>query len=81
MLTIDFTRQYLKDLKLARKRNLDEQKLNNLILILIQEEVLPVKYKEHLLHGDYNGFRECHILPDWFVLEHTPIYSVSYPVL
>lgn len=29
---LEFTRQYLKDLKLARKRGLDENKLNEVIL-------------------------------------------------
>ncbi len=28
MYKLEFTNQYLKDLKLARKRNLDESKLN-----------------------------------------------------
>lgn len=72
MLAIDFTGQYLKDLKLARKRNFDEQKLNDVILMLIQENVLPPKYKDHLLLGNYKGFRECHILPDWLL-----IYSID----
>ena len=34
MYAIEFTRKYLKDLKLARKRNLDESKLNEVISIL-----------------------------------------------
>ena len=31
---LELTRQYLKDLKLARKRGLDESKLNEIILII-----------------------------------------------
>ena len=34
MYSIEFTRQYFKDLKLARKRNLDEQKLNKVIKLI-----------------------------------------------
>ena len=37
---LEFTRQYLKDLKLARKRGLDENKLNEVILKLITGEEL-----------------------------------------
>ena len=40
---IEVTRQYLKDLKLARKRNLDEEKLNEIIKILITGGSLPAK--------------------------------------
>ena len=72
MLSIDFTGQYLKDLKLARKRNLDEQKLNEVLFILVQEQNLPAKYKDHSLSGNFKGFRECHILPDWLL-----IYSID----
>lgn len=30
--------------------------------------VLPAKYKDHVLSGDYSGFRECHITPDWLLI-------------
>ena len=55
MYAIEFTRKYLKDLKLARKRNLDESKLNEVISILSKGEALPVKNKDHSLSGDYSG--------------------------
>ncbi len=60
--------RYLKDLKLARKRGLDESLLNEIILKLMNGEELPAKNRNHLLHGDYNGFWECHITPDWLLL-------------
>lgn len=31
-------------------------------------KVLEEKYKDHLLTGDYGGFRECHITPDWLLV-------------
>ena len=33
---------------------------------------LPLKYRDHALVGDYRGFRECHIEPDWLL-----IYTIS----
>ena len=69
---LEFTGQYLKDLKLARKRGLDETKLNEIILKLISGEVLSEKNKDHALSGNYNGFRECHVTPDWLL-----IYSLN----
>ncbi len=36
--------------------------------LLQQQEVLPGKYKDHQLTGNYVGFRECHITPDWLLI-------------
>lgn len=65
---LEFTNQYLKDLKLARKRGLDEDKLNDIILKLISGQELPPKNHDHALTGNYRGFRECHISPDWLLI-------------
>jgi mRNA interferase YafQ len=61
MFSIEFTNQYLKDLKLARKRNFNEQKLNDVINILVSGDQLPVRYKDHALSGKLNGLNECQI--------------------
>lgn len=66
--TLEFTHQYLKDLKLARKRGLDENKLNEIILKLLSGEELTPKNRDHALTGNYKGFRECHISPDWLLI-------------
>ncbi len=29
---------------------------------------LPVRLKDHQLHGEYKGFRECHLKPDLLVI-------------
>ena len=68
MYELELTRQYLKDLKLARKRGLDENKLNEVILMLISGKELPQKNRDHSLSGNYKGFRECHISPDWLLI-------------
>jgi mRNA interferase YafQ len=65
---LEITNQYLRDLKLARKRNLDEQKLNQVIKIMISGDKLPLQYKDHILSGDYKGLNECHISPDWLLI-------------
>lgn len=65
---LELTHQYLKDLKLARKRGLDESKLNEIIIKLISDEILPPKNEDHSLTGNYKGFRECHIQPDWLLI-------------
>lgn len=65
---LEFTRQYLKDLKRARKRGLEEEKLNKIILQLIKGEELSASNRDHALTGDYKGYRECHISPNWLLV-------------
>lgn len=72
MYEIEVTHRFLKDLKLARKRNLDENKLNDIVELLANGEPLPKKNRDHALVGDYKGCRECHISADWLL-----IYSVE----
>ena len=66
--SIEFTHQYLKDLRLARKRGLDEEKLNHIVYALAMGQELPRKNRDHMLTGDYKGLRECHITPDWLLV-------------
>ena len=68
MYSLEFTKQYLHDLKLSRKRNLDEEKLNKVIKILISGDKLPEPYKDHSLTGTFKGLNECHISPDWLLI-------------
>ncbi len=68
MRSIVFTHQYKKDLKLARKRNLPEDKLNEVIFKLANDEPLAKDKKDHPLSGNYIGYRECHIQPDWLLI-------------
>lgn len=60
--------QFKRDLKLAQKRGYDLEKLKKVISMLANGEALEAKYRDHLLTGDYGGFRECHIQPDWLLV-------------
>ena len=68
MRAIFFTTQYKKDLKLALKRNLPEEKLNEVIKKLAQDIQLSEANLDHPLKGQYKGCRECHIQPDWLLI-------------
>ncbi|MEE1245537.1 MAG: type II toxin-antitoxin system YafQ family toxin [Acutalibacteraceae bacterium] len=68
MLRIVPSNKFKKDLKLAVKRGYDIKLLENVINRLANEEPLDPKYKDHTLSGDYSGFRECHITPDWLLV-------------
>jgi len=61
-------KQYDRDVKLAVRRGLDIEKLLEVVRLLRQGESLPVNLHNHLLTGDYKGYWECHINPDWLLL-------------
>ena len=68
MLNIVLSNQFKRDLKLAHKRKLDIALLNAVVEILANEEKLAPKHRDHELKGNFAGFRECHISPDWLLI-------------
>lgn len=68
MLKVRYTNQFKKDYKLIKKRGYDIDKLKDVVRLLSQEKPLPTKYKDHYLTGNYKGFKECHIQPDWLLI-------------
>ena len=42
--------------------------LEEVVNKLANNEKLDEKYYDHPLVGEYNGFRECHIKPDWLLI-------------
>lgn len=47
---------------------MDESLLNEIIVKLLDDVPLPEKNRDHQLHGDYEGYRECHITPNWLLI-------------
>lgn len=68
MLTIRYHKSFKKDYKKILKRNLNIHDMEIVIDMLANEQPLPEKYKDHSLAGDWKGFRECHIQPDWLLI-------------
>ena len=62
------TGKFKKSLKLARKRGLDISLLEDIVTMLQNNIPLEEKYIDHELKGKYQGFRECHIQPDWLLI-------------
>ncbi len=62
------TNSFKKDYKLLKKRNYDLSLLDNVVENLLKGEPLPEKNKDHLLAGNWKGYRECHITPDWLLV-------------
>jgi len=68
MLTIKRTSQFKKDFRRAIKQGRNITDLNLVIEKLANEEILEDKYLDHALKGEWSGFRECHINPDWLLI-------------
>ena len=68
MLDVVLSNRFKKDLKLAAKRGLDLAELEAVVNRLAAQQPLPDKNRDHTLTGDYIGFRECHIRPDWLLI-------------
>ena len=68
--TVKFTAKFKKDYKLALKRGCKREKMETVLTLLAdgtQSEILQTKW---------NGYRECHIEPDWLL-----IYEIIEDVL
>ena len=68
MLTIKYYTSFKRDVKRIQKRGYDIRKLDEVITLLANEQVLPERYKDHQLIGNYVGCRECHVAPDWLLI-------------
>lgn len=65
---VQWTSRFKKDYKLCISRGLNMSLIDDAIRILAEKGSLPAEYKEHNLTGDWQGFRECHIKPDWLMV-------------
>lgn len=65
---LEYGGKFLKDLKLAKRRGLNMEELREVTDMLQEGEPIPKKYKDHPLTGNYKGFRECHVNPDWLLI-------------
>lgn len=68
MSTVKPTNKFQKDLKRIQKQGYDVSLLTNIIKKLANGDDLPDKNKDHSLSGNYSGYRECHITPDWLLI-------------
>lgn len=68
MLTIRYHSSFKKDYKRIIKRGYNIKLMEDVISKLVKQEPLSEKNKDHALSGDYTGFRECHIAPDWLLI-------------
>jgi len=76
MLQPQYSGRFKRDVKMVQKRGKDMGKLRALLSLLMNEIPLPEHYQDHPLKGEWAGFRDAHIEPDWLLIykkEHTTV--------
>jgi len=68
MLRIEYSGQFKRDLKKAKKRRKDLDKIKESIKLLVNEDTLPESYLDHPLSGNWKGCRDLHLEPDWLLI-------------
>jgi mRNA interferase YafQ len=68
MLAPIFNGSFKREHKLMKKRRKDMNKLTEVMAMLINEQPLLPRHENHPLHGDYHGWWECHVEPDWLLV-------------
>jgi mRNA interferase YafQ len=62
------TRQFERDLKTARRRGKNLNKIWAVVDLLVSGQRLPARYRAHKLAGEWADFWECHVEPDWLLI-------------
>lgn len=68
MRRIEFGIAFKKDNKRMIKRGAPAAKLDVVLALLLNDRPLPARNRPHLLSGEWKGFWECHIEPDWLLI-------------
>ena len=68
MLSVYASTKFKKDVKRLVKQGKDMEKLKAVIEKISNNQPLPESFHDHKLSGDWEGFRDCHIEPDWVLI-------------
>ena len=68
MKTLRLATAFKKDLKRSTKRGYDRSLLEAVVDTLRRGDPLPAARRDHPLKGEWHGWRDCHIEPDWILI-------------
>src|SRR3954453_7892086 len=69
-LAVVTTSRFDKDAKRDRKRGKDMDRLLTVVDTLRLRRPLAARHRDHALAGEWKGWRECHVEPDWLLIYH-----------
>ena len=73
---LEKTNRFTKEYQLMKKRGKNIRKLEEVLELLLNQNHLPVKYKDHKLTGSYEGSGELYIEPDWLLIYRISAQSI-----
>ena len=62
------TGRFKRDFRLVSKQGKNLTVLHDVMEMIVDEQSLPARYRDHKLTGHYIGRRECHLAPDWLLI-------------
>jgi len=65
---IVYSSQFRKDFKKAERQRKDLEALRSVITSLFSGESLSQSFRDHPLFSNWKGYRECHLAPDWLLI-------------
>jgi mRNA interferase YafQ len=68
MLDFAYSPKFKKDLKHVGRRGRDIAKMFYPVAILLSGQPLPPVYEDHSLKGEWAGYKDFHVEPDWVVI-------------
>ncbi len=68
MRSVEYSSTFRRDYKRMMKRGASVEKLNAVLALLVHDAPLPARTRPHGLSGEWKGFLECHIEPDWLLI-------------
>jgi mRNA interferase YafQ len=74
--TTRFGRDYRRETRGRHGATL-EASLLAVLHVLVSDDQLAERCRDHLLSGDWAGFRDCHIKPDLVLIDEKPDDSTS----
>ncbi len=73
MREVIFTTSFRKDHKrLLKSSRHDLPLLQEVVALLAHDLPLEARHRDHALSGNWAGYRECHIKPDWLLIYKLP---------
>ena len=65
---LKYTSQFKKDYKRSKKQGREITLFVEVLEKLRKDEYLGIQFSDHQLTGNFTGFRECHLNPDWILI-------------
>lgn len=64
------TKKFKKDYKkIASSGHYSLDDFLSVVKLLARDKILPKNLRDHELKGEWVGYRECHIKPDWLYIK------------